>query len=61
MGFLTKIASATIKTVLTPVAIVADVVTIMSDSESSVTEDLLTSALKDVKESVNDLSEGDII
>lgn len=61
MGFLKKIASATIKTVLTPVAIVADVVTIMSDSESSVTEDLLTSALKDVKESVNDLSEGDII
>lgn len=61
MGFLTNIISATVKTVLTPVAIVKDTINIVSGEEADATKKLLSSASDDVSDATDDLGEGDIL
>lgn len=58
MGFLTKILSATIKTVTTPVAVVADV---LSDGETDHTGKNIDGAIEDVSDAVDDLINGDLL
>ena len=48
MGFLTNLISATVKTALTPVAIIKDVVSVATGDEPENTKKLLKSATKDV-------------
>ena len=61
MGFFGKMISATIKTVLTPVAIVKDIVNIATDEEPNATKNLLESASDDVGEAVDDLGDGELL
>jgi len=61
MGFLSKIISATVKTALTPIAIVKDGIDVVSGNEPSTTRDLLESASDDVKDSIDDLGDADIL
>jgi hypothetical protein len=49
MGFLTNLISATVKTALTPVAIVKDVVDVATGNEPENTKKLLKSAAKDAE------------
>lgn len=49
MGFLTNLVSATVKTALTPVAVVKDVVDVATGGESENTKKLLKSAAKDAE------------
>ena len=51
MGFLGNIISATVKTALTPVAIVKDVVDVATGNEPESTKKLLKSAAKDAERS----------
>lgn len=61
MGFLTNLFSATVKTVLTPVAIVKDAVNIATGNEADATKENLQSAAEDVMEGFDDLGDGDIL
>lgn len=61
MGFFTKLISATVKTALTPVAVVKDVVNIATDKEADSTNNLLQSASDDVSEAIKELGNSDII
>lgn len=58
MGFLTGMFSAVVKTALTPVAIVKDVVNIVSEKEVDATKSLLKSAAEDISEATDDLGDG---
>lgn len=49
MGFLTNLISATVKTVLTPVAVVKDVIDVATGEEAENTKKLLKSAAKDAE------------
>ena len=49
MGFLTNLVSATVKTALTPVAVVKDVVDVATGKEAENTKKLLKSAAKDAE------------
>lgn len=61
MGFLSEIISATVKTALTPVAIIKDVIDISTGEEPNTTKNLLESAGEDVIKSVDDLGDGEIL
>jgi hypothetical protein len=61
MGFLSNMLSATVKTVLTPVAVVKDVVNIATGEEVDATKSLLGSAVEDVEEGFDDLGDGEIL
>jgi len=61
MGFLSGMFSAAVKTVLTPVAIVKDVVNVLTDEEADSTKTLLESAAEDVSEAVDDLGDGEVL
>lgn len=61
MGFLSKMFSATVKTVLTPVAIVKDAVNVVTGEEADATKNLLESAGDDVKEATDDLGDGEML
>jgi hypothetical protein len=61
MSFLSNIFSATVKTVLTPVAIVKDVVNVATGEEPDATKELLASAGDDVSEATKDLADGNIL
>ncbi len=61
MGFLSNMFSATVKTVLTPVTVVKDVVNVVSDEEPDTTKRLLESASDDVEDGFEDLGEGDLL
>lgn len=54
MGFFSSIASAAVKTVLTPVAVVKDVVNVATGQEADATKKLLESAGKDVEKAIDD-------
>lgn len=58
MGFFSNILSATVKTVLTPVAIVKDITNIISDEEVNATKDLLASAGEDLEEAIDEITGG---
>lgn len=59
MGFLSNIVSATIKTALTPIAVVKDVVNIATDNEVDATKNLLESAREDASDAIDDLGDGE--
>lgn len=59
MGFFSNMVSATIKTALTPVAIVKDVVNVATGEEVESTKNLIKSAQNDVSEGLDDLGEGE--
>lgn len=61
MGFLTSMISATVKTVLTPVAIVKDVVNVATGEEANSTKKLLESATKDAKKGFDDLGDAELL
>jgi hypothetical protein len=61
MGFLTNMLSATVKTVLTPVAVIKDTVNIVTGEEPDATKNLISSAVEDVVEGTDDLVDGDIL
>ena len=50
MGFLSNIISSTVKVALTPVAIVKDVVNVVTGEEADSTKDLIKSAMKDAED-----------
>lgn len=58
MGFFSNILSATVKTVLTPVAIVKDVVNVATGEEADATKGLLSSAGEDVEDAIDDITGG---
>ncbi len=57
MGFFSNLISATVKTVITPVAIVVDVVKVAKGEEPNTTKDLLRSAGNDVSDAIDDADE----
>jgi hypothetical protein len=61
MGFFTGMISAAVKTVLTPVAIVKDIVNIASDEKPDATKSLLESASQDVSQATEDLADGEVL
>jgi hypothetical protein len=61
MSLFSNLISATIKTALTPVTIIADVVHIINGEEPTSTIDMVTSATEDVKDGVSQAIEGDIV
>lgn len=60
MGFLSNLVSATVKTALTPVAVVKDVVNVVKGEEADSTKNLLNSAGDDLKDAGDDLVEGNV-
>lgn len=60
MGFFSNIISATIKTALTPVAVVKDVVNVVTGEDADTTKKLLESAKDDASEAMDDLGDGEI-
>lgn len=61
MGFFTNIVSATIKTALTPVAIVKDAANLVTGEKPESTKKLLNSAADDAKEAMDDLGDSDLL
>ena len=61
MGFLTNIVSATVKTALTPIAVVKDAVDVVRGEEPETTKALLSSAADDVKEAADDIGDGEML
>jgi len=54
-GFIGDVVGATVKVVLTPIAVVKDVVNIATDNEASSTKDLLKSAGDDLSNAVDEI------
>jgi hypothetical protein len=61
MGFLSSIIGATVKTVLTPVAVVKDAVNIVFGESPDSTKELLESIVNDLSEGVGDLGDGEVL
>lgn len=59
MGFFSNIIGATVKTVLTPVAVVKDVVNIATGEEADATKNLLQSAKRDAGEAFDNLGDAE--
>ncbi len=60
MGFFSNIISPTIKTALTPVAVVKDVVNVATGNEADTTKNLLESAKDDASDALDDLVDGEV-
>ena len=58
MGFFSNLISATVKTALTPVAVIKDAVSVVTGEEPDATKDLLQSAGEDLQEAVDDATGG---
>lgn len=54
MGFFSNLISAGVKTVISPVAIVVDVVKVVKGKDPNTTKDLLNSAGNDVSDAIDD-------
>ena len=61
MGFLTNLVSASVKTALTPIAVIKDAVDIVRGEEPETTKSLLDSAVKDVAEAVDSLGDAELL
>jgi len=61
MGFLTNLVSATVKTALTPVAVIKDAVDVVRGEEPETTKSLLSSAVEDVADAADDLGDGELL
>ena len=60
MGFFSNIISATVKTALTPVAVVKDVVNVVTGDEADATKKLLSSAKEDAEDAFDDLGDAEL-
>lgn len=60
MGFFSNIISATVKTALTPVAIVKDVVNVVTGDDADATKKLLSSAKEDAEDAFDDLGDAEL-
>jgi transposase-like protein len=60
MGFFSEIISATVKTALTPVAVVKDAVKVAVGVDPDSTKKLLQSAVDDVENGFSDLADGEL-
>ena len=56
MGFFSELISATVKTALTPVAVVKDVVNIATGQEAEATKELLQSAGEDLENAMDSIT-----
>jgi hypothetical protein len=56
MGFLSNILSATVKTALTPVAVVKDIVNVATNQEPNNTKTLLESAGEDAENALDQIT-----
>ena len=56
MGFFSEIISATVKTALTPIAVMKDVVNVATGNEPDETKKLLKSSGKDVEKAIDDIT-----
>ena len=61
MGFLTNLVSATVKTALSPIAVVKDAVNIATGEDADATKDLLSSVASDIAEGFDELAEGEVL
>lgn len=61
MSLFNNLISATIKTALTPVALIADVVHVINGEEPTSTINMVVSATEDVKDGISQGIEGDIL
>jgi hypothetical protein len=61
MGFLTGLFTATIKTALTPLAVVKDAINVVTGDEVEATSNLLESAAEDVADSIDNLGDGELL
>jgi hypothetical protein len=59
MGFFSNIISATVKTALTPVAVVKDVVNVATGNDADSTKNLIKSAQDDASNALDDLVDGE--
>lgn len=60
MGFFSNLVSATIKTALTPIAVVKDTIEVVAGYEATHTKDLLDDAKDDLCDAFDKLSDGDL-
>ena len=60
MGFFSNLVSATIKTALTPIAVIKDVVDVATGEDPENIKKLLESIKEDSIDAIDDLSEGDL-
>lgn len=60
MGFLSGIVSTTIKTALTPFAVLKDVAEVASGGDADNTKKLLNDAKRDAVEAIDDLVDGEL-
>lgn len=58
MGFFSNILSATVKTALSPIAVVKDAVNIATGNEADATKELLESAGDDFSEAIDEITGG---
>lgn len=58
MGFFSDIISASVKVVLTPVAVVKDVYNVATGEEPDTTKELLKSAGEDVSDAIDEITGG---
>ncbi len=56
MGLFGSLISATVKTVLTPVALVKDVVSVANGEEPEATKNLIESAADDLGDAIDDIT-----
>jgi hypothetical protein len=61
MGFLTGLFTATIKTALTPIAVVKDAVNVVIGDEVDATANHLGSVVEDIEDSFDDLGDGELL
>lgn len=60
MGFFSKMIGATVKTVLTPVAVVVDAAKVVAGKKADTTENLIEDAVEDIGDGLNDLADGEL-
>lgn len=60
MGFFSELISSAVKVTLTPVAVVKDVVNVVTSEDADATKELIQSAIEDVAQATEDLCEGDL-
>ena len=58
MGFFSDIISATVKTALTPIAVVKDAVNVVTGEEPDTTKSLLQSAIEDAESAMDEITGG---
>lgn len=60
MGFFSKMIGATVKTVITPVAVVVDAAKVVAGKKADTTENLIEDAVEDIGDGLNDLADGEL-